>query len=221
MATDKRVIHNQKMIKTFINKILNIIFPQQCLGCGISNTYLCPKCRKQLPYPEIKNDDIWAAISYESRLIKKAIRTLKYKKARKIAQPLAELISERINLTNYRSGTSIVIIPIPVSAKRLRERGFNQAQLIAKHLSDITGLPSFTNVLYKNQHTLSQVETKSREKRLKNLKNSFAVKNAELIKNKTIFIVDDVSTTGATISEARKVLKKAGAKKVVGLVVAR
>jgi len=77
------------------------------------------------------------------------------------------------------------------------------------------------NVLYKNRYTLPQVETKDRVSRLKNLNKSFSVKNSALIKNKIILLIDDVSTTGATINEASKVLKKAGAKEIIGVVVAR
>lgn len=89
--------------------------------------------------------------------------------------------------------------------------------MIAKYLSDTI----ITNVLYKTQDTPSQVSIKDREKRLNNIKGSFAVKNPELIKDRNIILIDDVSTTGATVTEAKKVLREAGAKKVIGVVVAR
>lgn len=204
------------------NKILNLIFPEKCLGCGVGGTYLCPECRKKLPFPPLPENGIYAGTEYNTGLIKKAVRLLKYKGAKKIAKPLAELIYERIN-SNYGSLTSItsIIIPVPLSGRRLRQRGFNQAELIAKHLSEKMSVTMLNNVLYRTRHTISQVEIKNREKRLNNLKNAFSVKNADLIKNKTILLIDDVSTTGATLKEASKELKMAGARKVVGIVVAK
>ncbi|MFH1979057.1 MAG: ComF family protein [Patescibacteria group bacterium] len=161
---------------------------------------------------------ILAATSYGSPVIKKAIRALKYQKAKRVAKPLAKLIHTR--LMNEVQPHSL-IIPIPLSKKRLRERGFNQAELIAKELSDIMSIKVLTYVLRRDRHTISQVDIKDRKKRLNNLKNAFSVKNKHLIQGVDIFVIDDVSTTGATINEACRVLKLAGAKSVTGVVVAR
>lgn len=204
------------MIKKVINSFLNLLFPSKCLGCGKENEILCPECLKRIDYPTIlKSNNILAATDYNDELAKKAIWLLKYRGIKQIAEPLAELIKQRtlgkIKIKNP------VFIPIPLSPKRLRGRGFNQSELIAKYLSDTI----ITNVLYKTKETVSQVSIKDREKRLNNLKGSFAVKNAELIKDKNIILIDDVSTTGTTIGEAKKVLKEAGAKRVIGMVVAR
>jgi len=78
-----------------------------------------------------------------------------------------------------------------------------------------------TNVLYKIKETISQVEIKDRNKRLKNIQGVFAVKNSEIIRNKVIILVDDITTTGATLNEAGRVLKQAGGKKIIGLTVAK
>jgi len=204
------------MIKKVINSFLNLLFPSKCLGCGKENEILCPECLKRIDYPTIlKSNNILAATDYNDELAKKAIWLLKYRGFKQIAEPLAELIRQRtlgkIKIKNP------VFIPIPLSSKRLKERGFNQSELIAKYLSDTT----ITNVLYKTQDTASQVSIKDREKRLNNIKNSFEIKNPELIKDKNIILIDDVSTTGATIAEAKRVLREAGAKNIVALVVAR
>jgi competence protein ComFC len=204
------------MIKKVINSFLNLLFPSKCLGCGKENEILCPECLRRIDYPTLlKSNNILAATDYNDELAKKAIWLLKYRGIKQIAEPLAELIKQRtlekIKIKNP------VFIPIPLSSKRLKERGFNQSELIAKYLSDTT----ITNVLYKTKETVSQVSIKDREKRLNNLKGSFAVKNAELIKDKNIILIDDVSTTGATIAEVKRVLREAGAKNIVALVVAR
>ena len=145
-----------------------------------------------------------------------------------MAKPLAGLIYERL-LEDLSEVEPDIIVPIPLSQQGLRKRGFNQAELIAKHLSDMLStsdvgqknIGCYTNVLYKNKSTISQVEIKDRKKRLKNLNGAFSVKNSELIKNKVILVVDDVSTTGATILEARRALLARGAKEVYGVVVAK
>ncbi len=143
-----------------------------------------------------------------------------------MAEPLAELIYKRLREVRLRSEiersrTSIIIIPIPLSRKRLRQRGYNQSELLGKFLSDKLSVKISSNVLYKTRETISQVEIKDRSKRLKNLQGAFEVKNPETIKNKSVILIDDIITTGATMAEASRVLKKAGAKKVIGLVVAK
>lgn len=213
------------MIKEFFiktkNLILNFFFPQKCFGCGRENEILCPECLKRIDYPTLlKSNNILAATDYNDELAKKAIWLLKYRGLKQIAEPLAELIKQRLfkdRPCGFRKDGPWVFIPIPLSSKRLRERGFNQSELIAKYLSDTI----IINVLYKSKDTASQVSIKDREKRLNNIKNSFEIKNPELIKDKNIILIDDVSTTGATIAEAKKVLKEAGAKRVIGVVVAR
>ena len=114
-----------------------------------------------------------------------------------------------------------LIIPIPLSKKRLRERGFNQAELIANLLAEKMSVKIACNILEKIKHTETQVKVKNRENRLKNLKGRFKVSHPRLLKEKTIILVDDVATTGATLFEAGRVLKKSGAKKVVPVVVAK
>ncbi len=213
----------QGFFKVFYGKILEIVFPKRCLGCKIPGQFICPKCRKSLPYPEKVHNGIYAAVSYRSPVIRAAIELLKYKKAKVLGEELAGLIHERFKDIFFRgdlSRSKFLIIPVPLSKKRLRERGFNQAELIARHLSDKVALEIYSNVLYKIRHTASQVELKSRQSRLKNLKGAFAVKRPELVKDKIIFLVDDVSTTGTTLKEASRALKKAGAKKVIGIVLA-
>ena len=116
-----------------------------------------------------------------------------------------------------------LLIPIPLAPKRLRERGFNQALLICEKLVKLDGGINFQlekNVLIKPKDTEHQVRIEDRSKRLKNIIGSFLVKNSEKIKNRNIILIDDVVTTGATLSEARKMLKQAGAKKIIAFTVA-
>ena len=121
-------------------------------------------------------------------------------------------------LSSFSSET--LIVPIPMSKARKRERGYNQAELLAKALAEKTSFPGSSEILLKTRNTPSQVSLAGRE-RLTNLQNSFDVSDPNRVWGKTILLVDDISTTGTTLCEAARVLKNSGAKKVIGLVVAR
>lgn len=210
------------MTLNLIHNILNFLFPQKCLACGVKNEILCKNCLKIFPYTNVdESSNVFSATNYNYEPARKTIWLLKYRGARNLAEPLAELIYQRLPLKNLSSQTEWVIIPIPLSKKRFKGRGFNQSELIAQHLAQKLNIKIDTNILYKIKHTPSQVDIKNREERLKNIKNSFALKNNESIKNKNIIIIDDVTTTGATINEAKKILRHNGAKKIIATVVAR
>jgi len=216
----------EKLIHIF-KGFLGLLFPQKCLGCGARNVLLCEKCLisfPESPLAETRTSPIFAATSYQDQTVKKAIWLLKYHGIKSLAEPFSELMFKRIVVAlpeSMRDLDKTLIIPIPLSKKRHRERGFNQSELIGRFLSDKMSIRTVNNVLYKTKETISQVEIKDREKRLKNLEGAFEVKNAEIIKNKNIILIDDITTTGATLNEAKRILKAAGAKKVIGLVVAK
>ncbi len=215
-----------KLIHSAIQTILNIIYPQKCLGCGFKNEILCDRCVQRIDHPTLPEaNGIFVAADYNDSFAKKTIWLLKYGKTKTGAKPLTRLLYARIvqrpSFAAALKKGSWIIIPIPLSKKRLRERGFNQSEIIARNLSDRMSVRMLPNVLYKKVHTETQVSIKDRKKRLANLKDTFAVKNAEMIQGKNIILVDDVTTTGATIREAGKTLRMAGAKKVIAMVVAR
>ena len=114
-----------------------------------------------------------------------------------------------------------LIIPIPLHKDRERQRGFNQAELIGKIIGEILNLPAEKNILARHKKTESQAKMKNWEKRSENLADAFSLRSSEAIKNKNIILVDDVHTSGATISEAAKILKANGAKKIIALVIAK
>lgn len=206
-------------MKKLIHIILNFLFPKKCAVCEKPEEVLCEHCLKKISVCGYIDKNIFAAGFYSDPTLKKAIKFLKYKNIKSLSEPLANLIYSR--LANKNSFKNWVIIPIPLSSKRFKQRGFNQSELIAKNLSDKLSVKLETNVLYKKFHTESQVKTKNREERLKNLKGSFEIKNPELIKNKNIILIDDVYTTGATTSEAKRALRRARPKKIMVLVVAK
>jgi ComF family protein len=212
----------------FRNWFLDLLFPKFCFGCKKEKTYLCQDCLATIEifkeHKRLKNkflDDLFAATEYKNPLVKNLILALKYEPfAREIAKDLANLIKIHLKFTNKDSNFSdFILTPTPLSRKKLRWRGFNQAEEIAKELSRFLKIPLISDCLIKIKETPAQVMLSEKERR-KNLKDVFLIKNKEKIRNKKILLVDDVFTTGTTLSEAAKVLKNSGAKKVIGLVVA-
>lgn len=212
------------MIKKLIHSALNFLFPQKCVGCGQESNLpfggLCEECLEKIGFSSlIKYKNIFSASDYNDEIAKKTIWLLKYRGIKQLAEPLAELMRRRLWQKIPRGDW--LIIPVPISKKRLKERGFNQAELIAKNFALKTGAEIKNNALQKITDTPTQVSIKNREERLNNLKGAFAVKNPETIKGRNIILIDDVFTTGATIAEARKVLRDSGAKKIIAMVAAR
>ena len=120
-----------------------------------------------------------------------------------------------------------IIIPVPLHSRRLRWRGFNQSELLAKHISEkITPgfpIPVVSDLLQRSRYTHPQMEIKNQSKRKKNIENAFKIPKNKLglVKSKRILLVDDITTTGATIFECAKTLKKSGAHEVFAVVIAR
>ncbi|MFA4890523.1 MAG: ComF family protein [Candidatus Paceibacterota bacterium] len=211
------------MLKKLIHTFLNFLLPQKCLGCGKENEALCRECLAKIDMPSLpKEGEIFSAADYGDETAKKAIWMLKYRGAKNLAEPLAELLNTRCSTKlEIKNAGDWLVVPLPLSKERLRERGYNQAELIAGHLSQKIKIPVCADALVKIKNTPAQVSIKNRKERLNNLKGAFAIKNPETIFGKNIILIDDVSTTGATIREAKKTLKVGGAKKVIALVVAR
>ncbi|MDR3519635.1 MAG: phosphoribosyltransferase family protein [Candidatus Pacebacteria bacterium] len=222
-------------LNTILDSILDIVFPTKCIFCGKKNADLCRECLIDIPNAERESAKwIFPLYDYRNPIIKKSLWMLKYNGKRRLAKIFAaqiyenmmEELSELAILENFHD---IIIIPIPLSNKRYRERGFNQAQLICEELIKINGSRKAlafkleNNILIKPKETEHQARIKDRNLRLKNIIGSFAIKNTEateLIKNKNIILIDDVTTTGATLAEAKKILRQSGARKVIAFTVA-
>jgi ComF family protein len=229
--------------------LLDILFPQFCFGCGkegclicqdclmtieISEYQYCPFCQKPVRVFERgccqkhrgrALNGLFAATSYQNPLVKKLITNFKYEPYLKsLAKPLAFLIISHFLLSEnkliLKEQENSFLIPVPLRVYKKRNRGFNQSEEITKYLSDFFKIPYQFNNLIKIKKTQSQVELK-REERERNIRGAFKLKNPQLVRGKRIFLVDDVFTTGATMEEAARVLKTAGAREVWGIVVAR
>lgn len=213
------------------NAFLGIIFTSHCIACGKKDASFCSLCREKIPLRgNFDYDGIFSLWEYGHPHVRNALLALKYKNKRMLAVDIAdslydtllEQLAEKSLFRNPLAPTSYSIIPIPLSEKRFKKRGYNQAELLAKALAqkDEKSFLLETNILCKIKDTETQVSVRDRAKRLKNVRGSFAIRHPEKIRGKTVVVVDDVVTTGATIAEARRVLLKAGAKIVYGVTVA-
>jgi ComF family protein len=151
-------------------------------------------------------------------VIKKAIGSVKFKRATVAAGEIADLFTERLEKANLPNG--FVLVPIPLFWYRLNERGFNQSEVIGKLLAKNLGCQFEPNLLRKVKSTASQVELGLKERK-SNLKGSYWVNPNLPSSFKNVLLFDDVFTTGSTLQEACKTLKSAGVKKVWGLTLAR
>jgi ComF family protein len=168
---------------------------------------ICWQCLKKAPpFSKVINYGL-----YEGALAE-AINQLKFHGVKRLSKPLGILL-QSLDLPAMDG-----IVPVPLSIKKLRERGFNQSLLIARTVSKEIKVPLLIDILLKKKDTPPQIGLSAKE-RLLNLKNAFEVKGD--VDGLRLLLVDDVMTTGATVTECSKVLMKAGAKEVITLTLAR
>jgi len=210
------------------NFFLDLFFPKKCLVCGKSDTYLCADCFDKIeinPIVEHPNNvglnKLISATNYTNPLIRELIKSFKYHYVQELAEPLSQLLIK--TLKTFDTSLKVFnfdIVPIPLHEHRLRYRGFNQAELLAKKVANHFNLPIETNTLKRIVSTDPQANIKDINKRKNNIENVFEVVPGT-IEGKNILLVDDVATTGATLIEAARVLKANGAKEIWALVVAK
>ena len=221
--------------------LLDLIFPNRCPFCDKIiewNRPYCEECFEEIEYTnddncskcgqspcscQYKNGkrvfpyyDTCTSVAYYTSSVRDLILNFKYRDNPNISKLIAKMIYEVIENNEYNSP---LIVAVPMLAKDKKVRGYNQAELIAKELSKQTGFELIKNNLIKVKNTSSQKKLTEVQRR-KNLIKAFEVKNKEVFKDREVILVDDVITTGATLSECSKILKRAGAIKVDAVVFA-
>lgn len=169
-----------------------------------------------------------ALFDYRDQKVRALVWELKYRGNRRFAKLLAqilydELLEKEFDLLFFKDFTRPIITSVPLSAKRFRERGFNQMDMVIEELAaqDLGGNFEFPKKLVKKvRHTLSQTSLKNRLARWENLRGCFKVTDPAKVAGRNIIILDDVLTTGSTIEEMRSALFEGGARKVIGLCIA-
>lgn len=176
-----------------------------------SPAHQCGACRAR----PMALTQVWSLFPYQPPL-KEAITLFKYRGKLSLTQPLAQAMLEALPALP----TLDAIISVPLHAQRLREREYNQSLLLADRLSHHTGIPLLLSCLIRVRPTVPQTSL-SRKERLTNLRRAFSVPKPARIQGKRILLVDDVLTTGTTVHECAKTLRRAGSGPVYGLTLAR
>lgn len=219
---------------------LDLFFPRWCVGCGREGDFICPSCLKSLPrivsplcpkcgLPQSNAILCPSCVGWQAEIdgirspfrfdgvVRQAIHGLKYRNLRAIVGLFALLLNDYL-ITNPLPGE--VLVAVPLHPKRLRERGYNQSHLLAQELAKLTRLPLVDNCLIRERHSPPQARTATVDERRINVANAFSCRDQRL-KGKQVLLIDDVSTSGATLDACARALKEAGAISVWGLVLAR
>jgi competence protein ComFC len=223
----------------FKRMALDLFFPQWCIGCGREGGYICDECRQLLPAikppicPECGRpqteaeicsrcsgespaiDGIRSPFIFEG-VIRQAIHELKYRNLRALVPALAGLLHKYLEKDSVPGD---VLVPVPLHRKRLKERGYNQAALIAESLGRLRGLSVVTDCLVRQFYAPPQARSAGVDERHRNVAGAFTCRDGRL-SGKRVIIIDDVATSGATLNAGAEALKAAGAAAVWGLVLA-
>ena len=225
------------------NPLLNALFPKICISCKREGAHLCEDCFALLPIANTPSllprhsslSGLFCAASYDHTLVKNVIHALKYQPfLKELATPLAysmiahfSLIDNPIfhpqgakSVSSAQKPSSFILCPVPLHKKRLKWRGFNHTEEIAKVLSVTLSIPIHADMLLRTKNTPPQM-TLTKKERINNMRGAFEIQNKQGLQDKKVLLLDDVYTTGATLEQAAHALKKSGANQVFGLVVAR
>ncbi|MDR2018340.1 MAG: ComF family protein [Syntrophobacterales bacterium] len=224
-----------------LKSAFEIFYPLRCAGCGICGFVFCPECIETLRVVEEAFTcpvcGRWTGrktvcgecidgkkgfhegcygFYFEGRL-RDAIHAFKFGGRKDVGKFLVSLINEKIT---FLAGGLDAIIPIPVTEKRLKERGFNQSFIISEEISRIISRPVLHNALRKRKETKDQL-TLSKDERKRNIKGAFELKSIHGLAGKRILLVDDLFTTGYTVREASRILLGGGVERVTVFALAR
>lgn len=208
--------------------ILNFLFPPACSVCGkLNQNWLCPTCEKRVErlekscLVEVENkkyEKLLYLFQYES-LVRKLILCYKFSNKAYLnhffANQIAQNEKNRELLKEYH-----MIIPVPMHQKKMQKRGYNQTELVAHELEKSLGIPMKKDILSKVVNTITQSKLGGKA-RQSNIQHAFFIKNDIEVEDKKIILLDDIYTTGATSEECSRVLKEAGAREILVLVLAK
>jgi len=206
-----------------LGSLLGVLFPARCVSCGRAGHWFCSACTASIPGAgrlvvlsrlRAQSNALCGVLSLSSHVppLREAVHGLKYGGMRVLADPLARLLA-----AGWQAwGRAVdVIVPVPLHPVQRRQRVYNQSELISRALADYTGLPVQLSALERIRHTRSQVGLPM-ESRLTNVTGAFACGSAT-VRGHRILLIDDVLTTGATLSACASALHEAGAGEIWGL----
>ncbi len=207
------------------SRLITLFFPPRCIRCGASGSALCSSCADRIPLAQPTDDPtIIALYDYGNRIVETAIRDIKYYRKKEVAIALLRagiphIASYLSDLIMTEKTIPLVFVPIPQHKKKLHNRGYNQSLLLAKVLVPFFDNARVVAVLEKHRYTLPQTHIKNKTERSRNIAHSMCL-SKPITPHALYIIMDDVTTTGATIREAMRVLKNAGASQVCAIALA-
>lgn len=195
-----------------VSAFVDFIWPPKCLICssGLENhaEFICDECEKGIIlFPPRKGREVFVVGNYENSM-REAIHKFKYNGRIALRKYFSVLINDYIEKNNVLENID-VIIPVPLFPAKKRERGFNQSEILAEQIGKKWGLPVLSKSLCRIKWTEPQSEL-NHIQRKKNIKGAFKLKNRNSVEGKSILLVDDIVTTGATVNECSKVLRRDG-----------
>jgi ComF family protein len=211
-----------------VSKIVGFFFPPECLGCGTEDFFICPECVTKIPGKIQKKsfhlkyfERVFVLTDYENPLVEKAVKKLKFHYSKRILTDLFPFFQKHFPKKSLPANA--VFVPVPLYFLRKNKRGCNQSELIARIFARIYGDTSRVISLLKRIKNTPHQSHLSKEERERNVKDAFAMRaqHTNIPKNTPLILVDDVTTTGSTLLECAKTLKKEGFDYVWAVVIAR
>lgn len=208
-------------------RILDFISPRSCVVCGRrlspSERSLCSVCLLHLPrttYQFSPTDNpmdrlFWGLSSVEHAAalmfyephseLAQLVYQLKYGQRPDIGEDMGRLMAKEMALGDFYEGID-ALVPVPLTRKRKRQRGYNQSEMLARGISDVTGIPVITKAIGRRHFQQSQTSL-SRQERQENVEGVFVLQNPKLLEDKHILLIDDICTTGATLMACSQAIK--------------
>ncbi len=203
------------MMNSLIQSVASFLFPKQCYLCQKSDETLCSTClRSILPPLDTPHHFIYSRYTYKDTRLRKVIHAVKFFHRKDLLFPLSHELESLLP----EKKDNLVLVPIPMPLYRRMLRGYNQSELLAKSLSTLSGIPTDFSLIKRRSSPVRQVTTHNKKERLRNQRNTFMTTGK--LAGKNIVLIDDVTTTGSTLLEARKVLLDGGATSVIAITVA-
>lgn len=213
----------------FLDCVLNFIFPPVCGIClKTSKKYICEECMELIKFKSLNKIDTYNNKNFKEHLyilkyegiIRQRMLDYKFKEKSYLHRSFSEMIlNSKENIEFIKKYD--VLIPIPIHKDRMRTRGYNQSELIAKDLAyEIKNIKLENRVLIKTKNIIAQ-SSLNKKQRENNIKDVYQIKSVEKVMNKKILLLDDIYTTGSTVNECAKILKEAGCKEVGIITIAK
>ena len=208
-------------LRAFGRFLLDVLLPVQARERRLRALTTDDLAQKMLPQDAASGREIMFLFNYRDALVRDALLALKFNDNHRMAALFAEALNDFLlealgDRALFSNDTAVLLIPIPLSAKRLRERGYNQSELVARELAELSGgaFELAPEALYRTRHTAPQSSIGSKAKRAQNVRGAFRVPLPERVSGRAVMVLDDITTSGSTLREARSALRAAGAKSV-------